>query len=37
MPSTIKENVEAFCALPLKPSTIEKVLYKNAERLLFSK
>lgn len=35
IPSTIKGNVEAFCALPLKASTIEKVLYRNAERLLF--
>ena len=35
IPSTPRENVEVFCALPLKASTIEKVLYKNAERILF--
>ena len=33
--TTIRENVEAFCSLPLSPSTIEKVLYRNAERILF--
>ena len=35
IPSTPRENVEAFCALPLKASTIEKVLYQNAAKILF--
>ena len=34
-PDVRAEAVEAFCSLPLSPSTIEKVLYRNAERILF--
>ncbi|UCE36129.1 MAG: amidohydrolase [Thermoplasmata archaeon] len=31
---SIKENVDAVCALSLKETTIEKILYRNAEKLL---
>ncbi len=35
MPRSISENVEAIKSLPLSDKTIEGILYKNAERVLF--
>ncbi|MBI2303742.1 MAG: amidohydrolase [Chloroflexi bacterium] len=35
IPQGIGDNIRDFCALPLKSSTMEKVLYRNAERILF--
>ena len=35
MPASIRENVEQIKSLPLKDKTIEGILYKNAERILF--
>jgi len=35
MPSSIKENIEEIKSLPLSDKTIEGILYKNAERILF--
>jgi hypothetical protein len=32
--SSVKENVKLLCALPLKKSTIEKILYRNAAKVL---
>jgi predicted TIM-barrel fold metal-dependent hydrolase len=34
-PKKIKSNVQAICDLPLKEATLENILYKNAERILF--
>lgn len=34
MPKGIKENVEAILQLPLKSSSLEKILWKNAEKIL---
>jgi predicted TIM-barrel fold metal-dependent hydrolase len=30
----IKKNIDMICTLPLKDSTIEKILYRNAEKVL---
>jgi hypothetical protein len=30
----IKENIDALCTLPLKKTTIEKILYRNAKKVL---
>lgn len=35
MPGSIAKNIETIKSLPLKDRTIEAILYKNAERLLF--
>jgi predicted TIM-barrel fold metal-dependent hydrolase len=35
MPGSIGKNIEAIKSLPLKDSTIEAILYKNAYRILF--
>ena len=35
MPSSIRENVEDIKSLPLSDKTIEGILYKNAESILF--
>jgi len=35
IPSSIRENVEVIKSLPLSTKTIEGILYKNAERILF--
>ncbi len=35
MPRSISENIEAIKSLPLSDKTIEGILYKNAERILF--
>jgi len=35
MPASIKGNVEAIKSLPLSDKTIEGILYRNAERILF--
>jgi len=34
-PKEIKSNVQAICDLPLNDATIENILYRNAERILF--
>jgi len=34
IPKGIKENLKVILSLPLKDSTIEKILFKNAERLI---
>lgn len=34
MPAGIKQNIEGIQNLPLKSSTIEKILYKNVKRLI---
>ena len=31
---SIKENISSLYSLPLKPKTIEKILYKNAANIL---
>ncbi|MBI2369575.1 MAG: amidohydrolase [Deltaproteobacteria bacterium] len=36
-PGRIRENIEAIQRLPLQASSIEKILYRNAERLLFGR
>jgi hypothetical protein len=35
VPKEIKSIIQAICDLPIKDTTIEKVLYKNAEKILF--
>jgi len=30
----IKKNIDMICTLPLKDTTIEKILYRNAEKVL---
>ena len=30
----IKENIDVICSLPIKKTTIEKILYRNAEKVL---
>jgi len=35
IPCSIRDNVEAIKSLPLSDKTIEGILYKNAERILF--
>ncbi len=35
VPATIRENAKQIQALPLSSSTIEGILYRNAERILF--
>ncbi|MBW1998330.1 MAG: amidohydrolase [Deltaproteobacteria bacterium] len=35
MPSEVGNNIEAILSLPLRESTVRKILYENAHRLLF--
>jgi len=35
MPGSIAKNIEIIKSLPLKDRTIEAILYKNAEKILF--
>jgi hypothetical protein len=34
---SIKENIDSICSLDLRNSTIGKILYKNAEKVLYYK